>query len=92
MIFFRMKISLILSILVIFMFLVSYGKSDLGRKITQHFYFRTFFNIVLIIVFVSKIIHLKINLISLITLIILGSMLYLSIPIYIQQLKDRIKK
>ena len=62
-----MKWSLILSILIIFMFFASYSKSDFGRKIAQHFYFQTTFIVVLIIVFVSKIIHLRLNLISMIS-------------------------
>jgi len=85
-----MKFSLLLTILVIFMFFSSRVKSDFGRKIMQHFYFQSFFIVVLIVVFVSKIIHLKLNLISMISLIILGCMLYLSLPNYLQQLKKRI--
>jgi len=84
-----MKISLILTILVVFMFISSRSKSGFGRKITEHFYFQTFFNIVLITVFVSKIIHIRLNLISLISLIILGSLLYLSLPKYLIRLKNK---
>ena len=80
-----MKWSLILSILVVFMFFASYSKSDFGRKIAQHFYFQTTFIVVLIVVFVSKIIHLRLNLISMISLIILGCIIYMSLPNYIQQ-------
>lgn len=87
-----MKISLILTILVLFMFFASYSKSDFGRKIMQHFYFQTLFNVVLVVVFVSKIIHLKLNLISMISLIVIGCMLYMSFPNYLQQLRRRIGK
>lgn len=87
-----MKWSLILSILVVFMFFASYSKSDFGRKIAQHFYFQTTFIVVLIVVFVSKIIHLRLNLISMISLIILGCIIYMSLPNYIQQLRKRIGK
>ena len=74
------------------MFFASYSKSDFGRKIAQHFYFQTLFNIVLVVVFVSKIIHLKLNLISMISLIIIGGMLYMSLPDYLQQLRRKIGK
>ncbi len=74
------------------MFFASYSKSDFGRKIAQHFYFQTLFNIVLAVVFVSKIIHIKLNLISMISLIIIGGMLYMSLPNYLQQLKRKISK
>ncbi|HCC93255.1 MULTISPECIES: hypothetical protein [unclassified Empedobacter] len=87
-----MKISLILTILVLFMFFASYSKSDFGRKIAQHYYFQTLFNVVLVVVFVSKIIHLKLNLISMISLIVIGCMLYMSFPNYLQQLRRRIGK
>ncbi len=87
-----MKISLVLSILVLFMFFAAKSKSNFARKILQHFYFQTFFIIVLVVVFVSKIIHLKLNLISMISLIIIGCMLYMSLPTYLQQLRKKLGK
>lgn len=74
------------------MFISSRSNSNFGRKIAQHFYFQTLFNVVLVIVFVTKIIHVRLTLISLLSLIIVGSLLYLSLPNYLQQVKNSFNK
>lgn len=87
-----MKLVSILSF-VLFLFLFFYVKrTKKGMQLIQHFYFQTFIMLVLVFALVSRLIHFRLNIWSVLAILILSFVLATGLPHYIQNVKKRIRK
>ena len=87
-----MKFVSIISILIFVGIYFFVKRTSQGKELIQHFYFQTFVMCALVLSLISQIIHFKLNLISVVMILILSSILATGLPHYIQKVKNRIGK
>lgn len=87
-----MKISALLTILLLGFAFMYLRNKPLGQKLFGHFYFQTLLVVLMVTSVVSKLIHFRLTLPNLLMLVILVSLLYLSLPAYLIKLRQRIRK
>lgn len=87
-----MKISALLIIVLLVVGVIYLKNKPLGKRVIGHFYFQSIFIVMLLVTLGSKLIHFRLTLMSLFTIVCITSMLYLSLPVYLVKLRQRIRK
>ena len=87
-----MKYSVILSLAILLLLFFFVKRTDQGRRMVQHFYFQTFIMVFIVGSLIFRLIHFKMNLWSVVGILILSFVLANSLPHYIQKVRKRIGK
>ncbi|RLZ11881.1 hypothetical protein EAH69_02870 [Faecalibacter macacae] len=87
-----MKYPAILSIVILLLLIFFVKRTKVGREMVQHFYFQTFIMFFLAGSLLFRLINFKLNLWSIVAILILSFALATGLPHYIQKVKKRIGK